>query len=384
MGDHDKAIRDYEAVRPKASRWVEARTRLGTSRWERSLSVRRKGTPEAAAEADEEVKKALETLNAALKARRDQGAAPTDPGLMGNACDIADIDLQTGKASEALSLLGPIAQAQAGQGGSNPAFPRLMATLLRAHVATGQVNEAIADMGTLEKAGGGNDAQLYLSLGELLEKEMDAQRKRGDSAGLAKTQAAYQKFLSALIEAKAGQTYKSLQWAGESMLALGNAKEAAAVFNRVLDTFGKDQAFLASPTAPAQILRTRLKLAAALRGQDDFDAAGDLVETLVKENPRAIEPRFEKGMLLEDKADVGKGTWAAAYNHWRTLALQMANARPRPAEYYDAWYHAAVALSKDGQATLAKQTLGGVLRLSPNLSGPEMKAKYQELLARIK
>jgi cellulose synthase operon protein C len=384
MGDHDKAIQDYEAVRPKSARWVEARTRLGTSRWERSLSLRRKGTPEAAAEADEEVKKALETLNAALKARRDQGAAATDPGLMANACDIADIDLQTGKASEALALLGPIAQSQAGQGGGNPAFPRLMATLLRAHVAAGQVNEAIADMGALEKAGGGNDAQLYLSLGELLEKEMDAQRKRGDSAGLAKTQAAYQKFLSALIEAKAGQTYRSLQWAGESMLALGNAKEAAAVFNRVLDTFGKDQAFLASPTAPAQILRTRLKLAAALRARGEFDQAGELVETLIKENPRAVEPRFEKGMLLEAKADADQGPRSAAYNHWRTLALQLANARPKPAEYYDAWYHAAVALSKDGQASLAKQTLGGILRLSPNLSGPEMKAKYQDLLARIK
>ncbi len=329
MGEHDKAIQDYESVRPKASRWVEARTRLGTSRWERSLSLRRKGTPEAAAEADAEVKKALETLNAALKARRDQGAAPTDPGLMANACDIADIDLQTGKASEALTLLGPIAQGQAGQGGGNPAFPRLMATLLRAHVATGQVEQALADMAALEKAGGGNDAQLYLSLGELLEKEMDAQRKRGDSSGLARTQAAYQKFLSALIEAKTGQTYKSLEWAGESMLALRNAKEAAAVFNRVLDTFGKDQTFLASPTGPAQILRARLKLAAALRGQGEFDRAGELVETLIKENPRAIEPRFEKGMLLEDKAADGKGPWAAAYNHWRTLALQMANAAPQ-------------------------------------------------------
>src|SRR5581483_9566891 len=138
-------IKDYESVRAKSSRWVEARTRLGTSGWERSLSLRRKATPEAAAEADEEVKKALETLDAALKARRDQGAATTDPGLMANACDIADIDLQTGKATEALALLGPIARAQEGQGKGNPAFPRLMATLLRAHVAAGKVDEALAD-----------------------------------------------------------------------------------------------------------------------------------------------------------------------------------------------------------------------------------------------
>ena len=54
---------------------------------------------------------------------------------------------------------------------------------------------------------------------------------------------------------------------------------------------------------------------------------------------------------------------------------------PKPAEYYEAWYHAAVALQKQtASPTLARQTLASVMRLSPTLGSPEMKAKYQELV----
>jgi hypothetical protein len=385
LGDYAKAIQDYESVRANSARWIEARTRVGDSHWKQSLLLREKGTSEAAAEADEEVKKALETLNAALKARRDSGATPADPGLIANACDIAAIDLETGKASEALTLLDPIVAAQGTEAGSNPMFPRLMATELRAHVATGQVDRALADMATLEKAGGGNNlTQLYYSLGKLLEKEMDNLKKKGDSAGLARTQQAYQKFLAALVNAKAGQTYQSLQWAGESMLALGNSKEAADVFDRILEAAEKDKTFLPAQAAEPSLMKTRLKLAAALRGQGQFDKSDELITELIKQSPRSIEPQFEKGMLLEARAAAGQSKWSVAHNQWRTIALKMASMRPKPAEYYDAWYHAALALWKDGQATLARQTLGSVMRLSPNLSGPEMKAKYEDLIARMK
>ena len=55
-------------------------------------------------------------------------------------------------------------------------------------------------------------------------------------------------------------------------------------------------------------------------------------------------------MLLEDEAAAGKGTWSAAFRHWQSLALRLANARPKPSAYYDAWYHAALALKNDRQA----------------------------------
>ena len=58
--------------------------------------------------------------------------------------------------------------------------------------------------------------------------------------------------------------------------------------------------------------------------------------------------------------------------------------RPRPISYYDAWYHVAWVLYKKKEPEKAKQALMGVMRLSPNVGGPEMKAKYQGLIAKLK
>jgi len=52
--------------------------------------------------------------------------------------------------------------------------------------------------------------------------------------------------------------------------------------------------------------------------------------------------------------------------------------------FYDAWYHAAWALYKQKQTKKARQTLAGVMRLNPDVGNPEMKAKYEQFLARIK
>ncbi|MFO0909378.1 MAG: tetratricopeptide repeat protein [Isosphaeraceae bacterium] len=379
-GHYPEAIAAYESVRPKSSQWVEARTRAGASHWKQSLVLRNQGK---AAEADKETARALEVLNEALKTRREQGATPSDAGLIGNACDIADILLETGKAAEALKLLEPIAKAQTNTSG--PALTRLTSTLLRTHISTNQVDLALADMAALEKTGGGtNLTQLYFGLGKLLQSEMDALKKKGDSAGLSRTQQSYFKFLSALAASKSGQTFESLQWAGENMLAIGNAREAEGVFLRILETFGKEAAASSPGQPPDRLFRTRLKLSAAYRAQGKFAESEKLVSDLTTQFPNAIEPLMEKGMLAEDRAAAKKGPWNVAFNQWRTIALRLAAPRTRPLEYYDAWYHAALALSKEGKVKEAKQTLASVMRLSRSVGGPEMKEKYETLLSQLK
>jgi len=377
-GKYPKAIEAFESIRPKSSKWVEGQSRVGASHWEESLALRRSGKEP---EADAEVKKALASLESALKARQDAGTAATDPALVGNVCDLADIHLESGKPAEALKLLEPSAKAQGNTAGG-PAYNRLIAALLRAHINLGQVDQAQGDMAALEKVGGGS-TQLYFGLGKLLQKEMDTLKVKGDSARLARVQADYQKFLTALINAKSGQTYDSLQWAGENMLTLGNSKEAGAVFNRILETSAKEPSFLGANGGEERLLRTKLKLAAALRGQRDFEGAGTLVQELKSGNPKSIEPLFEQGMLLEDKAAAGAGKWSAAFAHWQGLATRLGGSRVKRPEYYDSWYHAAYALLKDGQGTKAKQILGGIRRLSPTLGSPEMKLKYDDLLKKI-
>jgi cellulose synthase operon protein C len=132
------------------------------------------------------------------------------------------------------------------------------------------------------------------------------------------------------------------------------------------------------------VLRTKLKLSASLRGQAKFDKAASLVEELLVQHPRYLEPLVEKGMLLEARAEAGQGDWPAAFGYWQDLAQRLARLRPRPLSCYDAWYHAAWALYKQKQAVKARQILAGVMRLNPGVGDPEMKARYEELLGKVK
>jgi tetratricopeptide (TPR) repeat protein len=301
---------------------------------------------------------------------------------VGNIGDLAIVLTESGKPADALRLLDPVVKAQTLRSG--PAFARLMEAQLTAQITTNQVQPAIATMKLFEQAGAGtNLAQLYFKLGKLLDRELDALRQKGNTKAFVQMHQAYRTFLTTLAESKTGQTYDSLQWAGESLLTLDAYREAEEVLQRVLKEFAKDPQFLQQPTGRNHLLRTRLKLAAALRGQKELDKADQLVSELLKEYPQYIEPQFEKGMLLEAEAQAKPAKWSAALQYWEDLARKVERVRPRPVLYYDVWYHVAWVLSQQREAVKARQTLQGVMRLAPSVGNPEMKAKYQGLIARL-
>jgi cellulose synthase operon protein C len=385
MGQYDKAIETLAGVRTRSPKWVEAQTRIGAAHWAKSRDLERLGN---AAAAQTEAQKAVEFLNVSLKARRDAGAAPTDPGLMGTVGDLSVVLTETGKPADALALLAPVVKAQTVKTGAG--FARLMEAQLKALITSGQVEPAIASMKELEQAGGAaNRAQLYYKLGKLLEKELESLKQKKNTSALSRMHQAYKTFLTTLADSKTGQTYDSLQWAGEGLLTLDADKEAEKVFRRVLAEFTQDPQFVQQPNGRTRLLRTRLKLAAALRGQgkaekEKFDEANTLVEELLEKNKRYIEPRFEKCNLLEAEAEFNRGSWATALQQWENLAKAMEGVHPRSLLYYDAWYHVASVLYKRKEPVKARQTLMGVMRLSPGVGGPEMKAKYEALIALTK
>lgn len=385
-GRYADAIAAFESVRSSSTKWVDAQGYAADAHWKLAVSLREKDPASKPAEA--EVQKALALYRTALKTRRDSGAGDVDLALIGNACDLATISLEVGKADEALKLLDPIAKTlgTASRPASlNAAYARVMATRLRGHVAAGQVDQAIVDMNLLEGSGAtGDRAQLYFALGTLLEKEMEALRRANNTAALNRTQAAYRKFLKALVESKSGQTFESLFWAGSNLLNLNAFDEAAGVFDQILKVYGDDKPFLDRPGSEDRLRRARLKQVSALRGKGQFADAETKLAALTKPDPRRLDVQMEKGYLLSDQARAKKGSWSVAFNHWQALAAKFRNQSPKPVDYYEVWYQAAKALQADGKSTLAKQTLGGVMRLSPQVGGPEMKAKYQELSAQLK
>jgi tetratricopeptide (TPR) repeat protein len=382
MGQYDKAIAAFGAVRRRSREWVSAQNRLGAAHWAKSRDLERRRDT---AGAEAETKKALEYLNIALKARRDTGTGATDPGFISNISDVATVFTETGKAADALALLEPIVKAQTIKSG--PGYTRLMEAQLKAFIASGKVEPAIATMKALEHDGGAaGRTQLYLKLGQLLEKELEDVSLKGNTTARTKMHQAYKTFLTTLVESKTGQTFESLEWAGSGLLKLEASQDAEKVFRRILTEFTQDPQFLQQSGGRARMMRTRLNLAAALRGQGKsrFDEAESLLDELLAQKPPEFKVLFEKGLLLEAEADAGRGNWSSALRHWEKLTEQLGRFRPRPTEYYDAWYHVAWVLSKQKDNTKARQALLGVMRLSRNVGGPEMKAKYEGLLARIK
>ena len=380
MGKYDKAIEVLSAIRRRSNYWINAENRLGSAHWAKSRDLERRGD---ATRAQAEVQKSIDDLNVALKARRDANAGPTDPGLVGNVGDLATVLTETGKPAEALILLDPIIKAQTVKSG--PGYARLIEAQLKAFITSGKVESAITSMKALEESGGASGrAQLYFKLGQLLEKELEALKEKKNTAALSRMHQAYKTFLTTLAESKAEQSYESLQWAGEGLLTLDAYKESETVLRRVLKDLTEDPQFLQQQGGSGKLLRTRLRLVTALRGQGKFDEANPIIDDLMKQKPPYVDTLFEKGMLLESEAAAGRGSWSAALTFWENLTKRMEKMRPRPASYFDAWYHVAWILSQQKETAKAKQALSGVMRLSPSVGGPEMKAKYQGLLAKLK
>jgi cellulose synthase operon protein C len=380
MGQYDKAIEVLSAIRRRSTYWVNAENRLGSAHWAKSRDLDRRGD---ATRAQEEAQKSIDDLNVALKARRDANAGPTDPGLVGNVGDLATVLTETGKAADALKLLDPIIKAQTVRSGTG--YARLIEAQLKAFITSGNVESAIASMKVLEQSGGAAErAQLYYKLGKLLEKELESLKEKKNTAALSRMHQAYKTFLTTLAASTAGQSYESLQWAGEALLTLDAYEESEKVLRRVLKDFTEDPKFLQQQGGPGKLLTTRLRLVTALRGQGKFDEANPIMDDLMKQKPVYLDTLFEKGMLLESEAAARKGNWSTALGFWENLIKRMEKIRPRTATYFDAWYHVAWILYQQKDMAKAKQALSGVMRLSPSVGGPEMKAKYQGLLAKIK
>ena len=95
-GQYDQAIAEFAAVRERSPKKIEAQTRLGAAHWAKSRMLDRRGDKEKAAA---EAQTAIDLLDKTMKARQAAGAGPTDPGLIGNAADLAVALTETGKAN---------------------------------------------------------------------------------------------------------------------------------------------------------------------------------------------------------------------------------------------------------------------------------------------
>ncbi|QDV33290.1 tetratricopeptide repeat protein [Tautonia plasticadhaerens] len=378
QGRYEEAAEAFESVTTPAHA-LDAKSKAAAAHWRRSLRLRKDaGDGAVPAEAEAESARALELLVAAYEARVEARVPATDPERLRNAGDLAEIHLAEGRPAEALKVIGPHAEALASLSSPGEAtrdlYGRLLKLRLQGHIAGGETGEAIADMQALESVSTGESlTQLFFGLGRLLEAEMGRQREAGDLARLRSSRDAFRQFLDALVGSQSGQSFESLQWAGEQMLTLERPDRAAEIFNRVLEEFPDHD----------RILRTRLKLSAAHRQAKQFKEAWAETAKLIAENPRALDFLIEQCQILEDWATEEPGYWNVAIRYWQDLAKKLEASRPRPPEYYECWYHVALCQYGKGNPDSARKTLKSVMALSRSLGSDELKGKYEQLLGRV-
>jgi tetratricopeptide (TPR) repeat protein len=388
-GAFEEAVASYLEVRPESRNRADALMKAGDARWRHGLALRESGDT---ATADQKTLAARGDLENALELRKKAGLGATDPGILANLSSLAEVLRASGQTKEALALLEPAAKA-VGDGPLTGEAARLrtslLTVLLRAQIADGQADPAIATMKALEQAAeaGTSLAPLYYELGRSLRKELDTLESSKDASAkerIASTRKAYIQFLKALAASKTGQTSSSLLFAGDGLLQLGDAEAALSVLDAAIPLVEKEKTANTTGTSgPDRSLAPRVKRVEALRKLKRFDDAQTALDGIVKDAPQRLEPMLEQGYLYQALAKDDPKFWGQAYQHWKRLATILERARPRPISYYECQYQAAESLAGMGRKTQATQLLRGVLTLSPTAGSADMKQRYQELIKRM-
>jgi len=185
---------------------------------------------------------------------------------------------------------------------------------------------------------------------------------------------------------------------------VGMDAEAKDQYQRIIKRTETDPEFAAQ--AARAMTRIRAQLIGLLRKEGNNEEAYTQAEQLVKDNPRALEPRMERCRILLNWADKdregGKNDdamkhydeGAKAFNTLRNLLSGMRG--KKPPELYECTYGAAYCLYSSAelkkaadsdtatkQATDAEKLLKSTIIVSPALSGPDMVAKFNALMEKV-
>ena len=207
---------------------------------------------------------------------------------------------------------------------------------------------------------------------------------------------ARQKLVAQVVAPLVERTQLSLaaqMFVADTSLELDQADAARTIYESILARGDADAAFAQANSAA--LTRVRVQLVGLLRREAansaDFAAGIQQVDQLIAAHPNALEPKMEKGRLLQAWAEIEPARFSEAVDHWTMLRTRLARARSKPPEYYEVVYNAADCLVLSAlkarnteQALQAEQLLNATLVLSPRLSGPEMVARYRDLLQRAR
>ena len=405
-GELAAAAGAFEEVNPRSLRYPIAMFLAGQTNWRLYLAAKNKPAGADQTALDALRAKAEQQLQTSFDAQRKSAEAnkPAPPQLLDAQLLLAELKIDAGQAREAAELLAPLLESirTLKPKPLDNTHLRILLAAARADAALGQLPKTAETANLLVALGEDNAAVngvlnslLKLLVDQWKQAEADAidARTAGDTArrtaGEA-TAAERKKLVAGLVPALAARKQNSLAaqiYIADTAAQLDQADTARELYQAILAQADSDAAF---KQAHAQALtRIQAQLVGLLRQKGQFSEGLLTVEKLIEQFPNALEPKMEKGRLLQSWADVEPKRFDDAVAHWTTLRTRMARLPKKPPEYYEVVYNAANCLFSEGvktrnpqKALQTEQLLNATLVLSPKLSGPEMVARYKELLAK--
>jgi hypothetical protein len=414
----DEAIKYFEEVNPRSEKFGTVQQLAGQLHYYRY--VQEKNKPEDQRDmkmADAERDKAEKQLAAALEEQRKtaaQGQALPD-GLIEVQLLLADLRYNKGDYRSAAQLLQQLVDNYKAHKPQNLGKEVLKTFYLavRSYNAAGDfakggaVAETLVDFGDSPEINGISVDFVRTLAEEFKIAELAAgDAKTGGDAN--KIEAAEAKAfslkgnLNKLLDkmvSKENHTLKSFIYMGDTAARVGNTAVAETFYKRALDKVEKDPASAEGDVAKA-VTRVRAQLVGLMQQRGQFEAGLKEIDKLIESQPKALEPKVVRArlmqgwaeQLLKEKKDPTNAKLKAAIGEWASLRNMLQRLPKKPADYYEANYYAAYDCWLEYEnsnphnvekANDARKVLRTVMVQSPSLSGPEMVARYNQLLARI-
>ena len=331
----DNAARVFSEIPSSSARYLDAQLAAGQAYWQSYVdqAVLPDDQRPPQKQLDTLQKKAQQVLRTAvdkLEAGLAKDAPPVD-NITAAKLTLVQILNGSGAYKESLALLTtgprcltvavtvPKEDARPKQGvKSRPFASAVYQELLRSYVGTQQLDKARASMKDLEKiegAGGGGAAvtQIYLRLGQELEKEVKRLQAAKDPR-LGDVLKSFETFLDDMFNRKEGRNYNTLVWVGETYYHLGEGVQegdkarsntyftkGAQAFQEILDAAANDSSF----TPAGATAGVRLRLTDTKRRQGDFEEAEKLVRGILTERPNALDAQTLAAQIYQDWAARG-------------------------------------------------------------------------------
>lgn len=386
---------------------------------------------------DKMVKQAQEILEQGIARMRksvESGSEVTYP-LVYSVLSLANIYVGTGQSDKAATYLddpkiGPMTLLKAKSPvleGHEQFSEAALNCALQAYVGVQQLDKAEEAMNALEaSAAKGGDAarltQIYIRLGKQLEETLTRLRNEGKNADAKKVAGGFEVFLTKIADRKEGNTFGSLYWVAETFFSMGTATElggkgsvdearqyyakSAATYLTILKRV-KDapEGFNAPAGSEATI---KVRLAICLREMGEFEKSLKLLQGMLREKENRLDIQREAALTYQEWG-VSKPSYyenaikGAAVDGrilvwgWGGIAKRVMGFLGTNKKYddlfFDARYNLAqcrlkLAISQSGSqkdVTLerAQRDIEMIYRLYPSMGGPELYAKYDELLKTV-